>query len=59
MSGAGVDVRTSPLVSLEPGVVGGLLWSRPILLLPFEGISERMTPSELESGFSRMSYCHE
>jgi bla regulator protein BlaR1 len=41
---APVGVRSSPAI-MEPGVVGLV---RPILLLP-EGITERLTPSELEA----------
>jgi beta-lactamase regulating signal transducer with metallopeptidase domain len=41
---AAVQIRASPGL-LEPGVVGVL---RPILLLP-EGITERLTPSQLEA----------
>ena len=49
---AAVEVRVSPGL-LEPGVVGLL---RPILLLP-EGITERLTPSELKAVLAH-ELCH-
>jgi bla regulator protein BlaR1 len=49
---AGVEVLISPGL-LEPGVVGLL---RPILLLP-EGITERLTPSELKAVLAH-ELCH-
>jgi bla regulator protein BlaR1 len=49
---ATVDIRISPGL-LEPGVVGLL---RPILLLP-EGITERLTPSELKAVLAH-ELCH-
>jgi bla regulator protein BlaR1 len=49
---AAVEVRVSPGL-LEPGVVGLL---RPILLLP-DGITERLTPSELKAVLAH-ELCH-
>jgi uncharacterized protein (TIGR03435 family) len=49
---ASVEVRVAPGL-LEPGVVGLL---RPILLLP-EGITERLTPSELKAVLAH-ELCH-
>jgi uncharacterized protein (TIGR03435 family) len=50
--GDAIDVRSSP-TTLEPGIVG--LW-RPILLVP-DGISERLTPRQLETVVAH-ELCH-
>jgi beta-lactamase regulating signal transducer with metallopeptidase domain len=52
---AAVEVRSAPGL-LEPGVVGGIAWMRPILLLP-EGILETLTPSQLEAVLAH-ELCH-
>ena len=52
---ATVEVRSAPGL-LEPGVIGGIAWLRPILLLP-EGILETLTPSQLEAVLAH-ELCH-
>ncbi len=50
-----VEVRVASGL-LEPGVVGGVIWLRPILLLP-EGITERLSPCELSAVLAH-ELCH-